>query len=75
MGKHKKSIGILVLLDELREKKTVTKASFCEEYQISSPTFERYISDVRIFLQDRHPELELAYDAKDKVYRLKIVKI
>ena len=62
-------------MDELWRKKTGVKASFCEEYQISSPIFERYFSDIPTFLQDLHLELELDYDAKDKVYRLKNVQI
>ena len=70
MGKQKKSIGILILLDELFTKKILSKHDFCVEYQISNPTFERYISDLRSFLQEKHPEYEIIYDSKDKIYRL-----
>lgn len=75
MGKQKKSIGILILLDEFLTKKALAKGDFCQEHQISSPTFERYISDLRSFCQERHPEYQIVYDSTEKLYRLVSTKL
>jgi hypothetical protein len=62
---------ILLLYEVLVRRGYFRKEDVLGENQISDPTFKRYVSEIRCFLANFHPEEELVYDKKEDVYRLR----
>ena len=44
------------------------------EYEVSNATFARYIAEIRDFLLEKEPALELTYSRTKKQYFLKDIK-
>lgn len=67
MKEETKTVTVLFLFTELREKK-VYMDSFIERHNISIPTFKRYISEIRDFLCEKKCGEELIYDRVSNTY-------
>jgi hypothetical protein len=66
-----KTQTVLLLCDRLLRLGFFRKEETLVENKISAGTFKRYVSEIRCFLANYHPEMELDYDKKDDCYRLK----
>lgn len=60
---------VLILYTDLLSK-GVNKENFCNTYHISSPTFKRYISEIRCFLCNIYSYQEVVYFRTSDVYRI-----
>ncbi len=61
---------VLALYALLKDGEQISLEGFCNEHQISVPTFRRYMSLVREFVWEKHLE-EIVYDKDKKVYVIK----
>ena len=52
----------------------IKKMDVIEEYKLTSITFARYIAEIRDFLAERAPHLELIYNKSKSIYILKEIK-
>lgn len=68
MGLRKAQI-ILFLYERLRSGQSVNLLDFQAEFEISYPTFHRYIAEIRAFLMNNFMPWELIFAAKDNTYR------
>jgi len=59
---------VLYLYDVLLAGGSVSIGETMTEREISRATFKRYLSDIRCFLCEYHPNLSLIYEVKKKVY-------
>ncbi len=64
-----KCYAVLCMCEDLTKGKTLTIENCLTEYEISVPTFRRYISLLRMYFAERH-STELIYDKNLKGYRL-----
>ncbi|MBO5866450.1 MAG: hypothetical protein J6Q55_00150 [Clostridia bacterium] len=64
-----KSYAVLQMYDSLLEGKTLNIADCMANYNISVPTFRRYISLLRAFLVEQHA-ISLLYDRSNGTYYL-----
>jgi len=69
--KARKSQALLLLYENLLEKKTICKEDCLSFLDVSDLTFKRYISELRAYLANFHPEKSIAYDRKHRHYCLK----
>lgn len=60
---------VLYLYDVLLSGKSINIGETMTEREISRATFKRYLSDIRCFLCEYHPDTSLIYDAKEKNYK------
>jgi ACT domain-containing protein len=63
--------NVLSLYDSLLSGTSITIEETMMEREISRATFKRYLSDIRCFLCESHPEISLVYDAKGHRYCFK----
>jgi ACT domain-containing protein len=59
---------VLYLYDVLLSGKSVNIDETMTEREISRSTFKRYLSDIRCFLCEYHPDIDLVYDIEKKAY-------
>jgi ACT domain-containing protein len=59
---------VLYLYDVLLNGKSITIEETMTEREISRATFKRYLSDIRCFLCEYHPEITLEYNLEKKNY-------
>jgi len=64
-----KSYIILTMFEELRRGNLLQINNVCTEYEISAPTFRRYISLLRSFFWEQY-KLEIVYDYEKRAYKL-----
>lgn len=64
-----KSFAILYLYEKLKNGEVITIEECCEEYQISIPTFRRYVRTLRDFFWEQHAQ-KIVYDREQKAYYL-----
>ncbi len=64
-----KSFAVLYLYEKLKRGERIYISSCCEEYQISIPTFRRYVSTLREFFGEQHAQ-KIFYDREQKAYYL-----
>ena len=67
----KKSEIVLFMFYHLLQFNELTKSDVMEEFKITTLTFARYLSDIRCFLIEKVPELEVVYDKVTDKYLLK----
>jgi len=60
---------VLYLYDVLLSGGSISIGETMTEREISRATFKRYLSDIRCFLCEYHPEISLDYRPNDKTYR------
>lgn len=65
-----KSVIILDMYDLLISGGSVKKNELIAKYEISIPTFFRYITLLRHFLRSRHGK-DIVYNRKEKIYFIK----
>lgn len=70
----KKCDVILSIFYSLITNKKIKKMDVIEEYKLTSITFARYIAEIRDFLAERAPHLELIYNKSKSIYILKEIK-
>lgn len=66
-----KSQVVLFLYDELLQGHTINIDAVTTDYEISTRTFMRYISDIRAYLSNFNIAKELVYDTKKRAYTLR----
>ena len=64
-----KSYILLCLCDQLEKGRMLKINECCGEFEISIPTFRRYVATLREFFWERY-RIDLMYDASKKAYRL-----
>ena len=65
---------VLVIFYTLLKEKRLKKEDIMSEYEVSNATFARYIAEIRNFLLENEPALELTYSRKKKQYFLNDIK-
>ena len=65
---------VLVIFYTLLTEKRLKKEDIMSEYEVSNATFARYIAEIRNFLLEKEPALELTYNRKKKQYFLNDIK-
>lgn len=70
MGRTDKNTRILILYDELLNGHRVDKKLFSMEHGIDERTFDRDISDIRLFLEETSSFEKLVFDKESNTYRL-----
>lgn len=68
--KANKSFLVLLLFRLLEKGERVVKADFASEYHLSLRSFDRYIAEIRCYLLEQEPYLELRYRYLDGSYCL-----
>lgn len=72
MSKKEGKAYLVLLLFRLLEKgEPVAKADFIAEYHASPRSFDRYIAEIRCYLLEQEPYLELDYERKQGTYLLR----
>ena len=61
---------VLVIFYTLLKEKRLKKEDIMSEYEVSNATFARYIAEIRDFLLEKEPALELTYSRTKKQYFL-----
>ena len=65
---------VLVIFYTLLKEKRLKKEDIMSEYEVSNATFARYIAEIRNFLLEKEPALELTYSRTKKQYFLNDIK-
>lgn len=65
----------LYLYEELLSKGCFTREESLSALDVSIATFKRVLSDLRCYLEERHPNQELVFDAKHKTYLLRQITL
>ncbi|MBP5091583.1 MAG: helix-turn-helix domain-containing protein [Bacilli bacterium] len=65
MSSEKKGELLLSVYEELRNGRHLNRTEFCQEHNISQPTFYRYMSEIRAFLAENHPSYILTTDGEN----------
>ena len=65
-----KSLRLLQLYKRLQEGQIINKRDVALEFEVTERSIQRDIEDLRCFLMDNEPTLEIIYDAKIKGFRL-----
>ena len=65
---------VLVIFYTLLKEKRLKKEDIMSEYEVSNATFARYIAEIRYFLLEKEPALELTYSRTKKQYFLNNIK-
>lgn len=60
--RESKAILILLLFRHLESGQKITKSAFCEDYGLSARSFERCLAEIRCYLAEEEPYLEIRYD-------------
>jgi hypothetical protein len=68
--KTTKPQAILLFYERLVRTGRITKTDFLNEVIISETTFKRYVSEIRCFLANYHPDLDLVYHKREDTYCL-----
>lgn len=68
--KENKTFLVLLLFRQLESGKKITKTDFVQDYHISSRSFDRYIAEIRCYLLEQEPYLELRFDKGTEAYAL-----
>lgn len=68
--KENKTFLVLLLFRELEDGKKITKKDFVQDYLVSPRSFDRYIAEIRCYLLEEEPYLELRFDKETKAYAL-----
>lgn len=68
--KKSKSVVLLKTFYQLERGEKVFKKSFCEENEISPRTFNRYISEIRVFLKSLGSLYQLIYIRSENSYKV-----
>ena len=66
---------ILYFYDVLINGKAIEKEPLKLKFRLSEATFIRYIAEIRSFLVEHHPELELHFKKSDNRYEIQTVTI
>ena len=67
--KNQRASVVMEMVFSLQEKGYFTELEITSELEISRSTFFRSLSDLRCFLMERRPWLEIDFDSGDGVYR------
>jgi hypothetical protein len=68
--KTTKAEAILLMRDELDEHAFLNKMDFLAKVDISSLTFNRYMSELRCYLANFRPDEQVIYRKSDGLYHL-----
>ena len=66
---------VLYFYDVLLNGKWLEKEPVKLKFGISEATFIRYIAEIRSFLAEQHPEMELRFQKSDNRYEIQTVSI
>lgn len=66
--KLSKAEAVLYLYDHFIENHVVIKEETLKAIDVSDLTFRRYMSEIRCYLQEFHPEMEIHYRKGEGVY-------
>jgi|LAHS01.1.fsa_nt_gb hypothetical protein len=66
--KLSKAEAVLYLYDHFLENHVVIKEDTLFSIEITDLTFRRYMSEIRCYLQEFHPEMEIHYRKGEGVY-------
>ena len=69
--KNQRAAVVLEMVFSLQEKGSFAEADIMDGLGISRSTFFRSLSDLRCYLQEQRPYMEIAYDSKKGTYSIR----